>query len=130
MNAESADEFTQLNTSDEIATLLSAAGFANKQISANTKAHCFQDVLVYEVIFKRRQELDDLRRGLQTVGLASFLSKKSKLISKVFPSLRDVKVDFESIKRKLKPPQSMSEKQKQAYSFLLAFLEGAGNEGK
>ena len=73
--AESEKDYDILNVADDVQNLLAAAVFANKQIGNSTNTQCFQDILTYEVILKRKMELDKIRRGMDTVGFARFLSR-------------------------------------------------------
>uniref|UniRef100_A0A7M5XKV0 HECT domain-containing protein n=2 Tax=Clytia hemisphaerica TaxID=252671 RepID=A0A7M5XKV0_9CNID len=118
------EDFADLNGEDGILSLLNAAGFVNKMLGIKTKDQAYQEILFYEVITKRREELDDFRRGMnEDFQLVNFVYKNRSLQSKLFPKLKDFCFSKEQIINCLSTPPNLTEKQITAFNYLKKFLE-------
>ena len=128
INANSPEQFGILNASDDIQALLSAAGFANKLIGPSTKMQCYQDVLLYEVILKRRQEFEEIRNGLNVIGFVKFLERHREFQHVVFPTTKDLKVSVEDLQNIIKPPENMKPCEIIVFDFFQQYLQEFGGK--
>ena len=81
---------------------LVAAGFVNKLISKSNRDAACEKVLIHFALIVRKLEMDDIRRGMELIYLASFLQKSNHLLdSHVFPRVNDFAVTGDSLVKKI-----------------------------
>jgi len=86
-DATTEEDFDEINSSEEIAGILQNAGFVGCRLNAATNKRAFLDVLVHEVIWKRKREIEEIRKGLNVYGLFDFLIKNNIGSDICFPSI-------------------------------------------
>jgi len=74
----------------------------------SSKGKIIQSVVMYEVISKRKMALDQLRKGLTTLGVLDEMSKHPYLFENVF-TFRPVELTPTTVKDCLKYPDELSE---------------------
>lgn len=72
--------------------LLSQAGFANELVTLNNKYRACQCIIIRFVFKTRREELQQLRVGLESISLLQFLKMCESCVTYIFPSAKEVKV--------------------------------------
>lgn len=119
-NAETSDELNQLNGQESVLNTLVTAGFVNKLLTKENKDVACEKVMVHFALMNRKMEMDDMRRGLEIIQLASTMEKNRHLWWQVFPRINDVKVSPNVIATKVTLHSSvgeMDESQKQAFEW-------------
>ena len=53
--------------------------------------------MVHEVLLKRKLEVEDIRRGLESLSLITFLTSSPSLCKRVFPSAEEFIIKAEMI---------------------------------
>ncbi|XP_028390794.1 uncharacterized protein LOC114515697 [Dendronephthya gigantea] len=96
------EELEVLNMTDEVMSILLTSGFVNKLLTCENKEKAIQDVLIYNVLRMQITELDEIRRGLESVGLASFLKHNPSFVCKTFAYRRDITICGEDLLKKIK----------------------------
>ena len=65
-------------------------GFANEFVTVDSKARAVQHILLHEVFKVRRDEIDAIRMGMDSVNLIDFLFISERCIPLVFPLSNDM----------------------------------------
>lgn len=119
-SAETSDELNHLNGLESVLNTLVTAGFVNKLLTKENKDVACEKVMVHFALMNRKMEMDDIRRGLEIIHLASTMEKNRDLWCQVFPRMNDVKVSPNVLATKLTLNSSvgeMDESQKQAFEW-------------
>ena len=89
------------------------------------KHKAIQDVVLNDVILKRKTELEQLRSGLNSpFRILDFLKEHPNIpISMLLPSPDDIKYDSDDVKHKLKSVSQGNDAEKQAFGWLLQYLD-------
>lgn len=82
---------------DDIQLLLTQAGFVNEFLTMTSKARAVQYVLLHQVFKARRDEIDAIRMGMDSITLTDFLLRSQSCIPLVFPLAKDVAYTAEDI---------------------------------
>ena len=102
-SAETVEEFNQLNADEAVINILVAAGFVNKVVSKSNRDAAYEKALIHFALITRKLEMDDIRRGMEMISLASFLQKNRCLWESqhVFPRVNDIAVSGDILSKKL-----------------------------
>ena len=65
-------------------------GFANEFVTVDSKARAVQHILLHKVFKVRRDEIDAIRMGMDSVNLIDFLFISERCIPLVFPLSNDM----------------------------------------
>lgn len=84
-NAHGGEELEDLQLRDDIQSLLGEAGFTTELLSPLNKDRAIQDILIHRVFKYRREEIQGLREGMDSLHLLNFLCVSEKCIAAVFP---------------------------------------------
>ena len=76
--------------------LLCEAGFSNEMLSTANKHRACQYIMTHIVFKTRRDEINQLKEGLESVSLLSFLEHAESCLPLVFPLTTDVQVSTDS----------------------------------
>lgn len=89
------------------------------------KHKAIQDVVLNDVILKRKTELEQLRNGLNSpFRIVDFLKDHPNVpISVLLPSPDDIRYDSDDVKHKLRSVSQGSDAEKQAFDWLLQYLD-------
>ena len=79
-----------LQVRDDIQFLMAQAGFANEFLTLKSKTRAVQHVMLHQVFKLRRDEIDAIRTGLDSVNLTEFLLMNESCIPMVFPLTSDI----------------------------------------
>ena len=102
MNASNCAEFVELNENATVLTLLDSAGFVGQQLN-NGNAHvAVQQILMHQVLHKRRCEMDEISRGMEELSLPKLLHVCPDLVSVVFPTSASQAIDPSLLKSMLR----------------------------
>ena len=120
-----------LQSKNDIQNLLLQAGFANELLSSGNKYRAIQDILVHQVFKYRRDEIDGLQKGMESLQLTKFLNAAQGCITLVFPLEADVIVTVDDIAKAIKPddPQNMTKHQQEVVDWFMQYIKYIG-EGK
>ena len=80
-------------------------------------------LILYNVIEKRRGELDDLSKGMESISLISLLSKHRQIGSLLFPRTAEKIVDAQTVKARIKKDGEVGTSEERARSFLLQYID-------
>ena len=102
-DAKTEEEFTDLNSNDSVSVLLTASGFVNKILNSSNRDVAVETAILHHTLNVRKLEMDDIRRGMETISLASFLSKNKELWQSipVFPQTNQISVSAATLEKKL-----------------------------
>ncbi|CAB4027766.1 G2 M phase-specific E3 ubiquitin- ligase [Paramuricea clavata] len=102
-DANTDEMFKELNENEAIVTMLTAAGFVNKLLTSTNRDAALESAMLHHTLIVRKLEMDDIRRGMETIQLAMFLNRNKELwgSSHVFPQSSQVIVLAESLEKKL-----------------------------
>ena len=98
-----------LTMSEEVVNLLLTSGFVNKLLTLENRQKAVQDILIYYVLKMRIAELDDIRRGLNSVDLANFLKENSIYTRKAFANEKDIDIVPDNLLKKIKLKADLTE---------------------
>eukprot|EP00112_Aurelia_sp_Birch-Aquarium-sp1_P009558 Seg209.2 transcript_id=Seg209.2/GoldUCD/mRNA.D3Y31 product="G2/M phase-specific E3 ubiquitin-protein ligase" protein_id=Seg209.2/GoldUCD/D3Y31 len=122
--ADTDEELQSCANADGIATVLASSGF-NNILTMKNKHKAIQDVVLNDVILKRKTELEQLRNGLNSpFRIVDFLKDHPNVpISVLLPSPDDIRYDSDDVKHKLRSVSQGSDAEKQAFDWLLQYLD-------
>ena len=83
-------------------------------------------LILYNVIEKRKGELDDLSKGMENISLITFLSKHRQIGSLLFPRTAEKIVVAETVKARIKKDGELGTSEQRARSFLFQYIDGLG----
>ena len=128
-DANTEEEFNELNENDTVIALLTASGFVNKLISSSNKDMALEAAILHYTLNIRKLEMDDIRRGMETISLVSFLNKNRELWHSVhvFPQTNQVDISVETLESKLVLHSSVkldeiNEREKQAFEWCKEYV--------
>lgn len=109
MGAKTADDIQQLSSNPLVQVMLDNAGFTGVFLSLENKEIAANQVKVHEVLNKRRREVEDIRRGLETLALVSLLSTCSSLCNQIFPPSQEFGINSEMVKSQITMEKLLSQ---------------------
>ena len=74
------DGIDELSNNPLVTVLLDNAGFTGVELSLGNKEIAVNQIMVHEVLLKRKQEVEDKRRGMEALSLVSFLKSSHYLV--------------------------------------------------
>ena len=83
-------------------------------------------LILFNVIEKRRGELDDLAKGMESIGLINYLSKHRQIGSLLFPRTAEKTVDVQTVKARIREEGELDTSEQHAKSFLLQYIDELG----
>ena len=75
---------------DDIAMLLYQSGFGNEHLTLDTKCKAVQCILFNQVFKSRRDQIEDLMAGLNSLGILDLLRTNESCRALVFPLQSEV----------------------------------------
>lgn len=81
-----------LNLTPNELLLLTEAGFANELLTMFNKYRACQCVMTHVVFKTRREEIDQLRKGMDSISLISFLQSCEGCLPYIFPLTDELKI--------------------------------------
>lgn len=87
---------------DDIQLLLTQAGFVNEFLTMTSKAGAVQYVLLHQVFKARRDDIDAIRMGMDSITVTDFLLTSQSCIPLVFPLAKDVVYTAEDVLKCIK----------------------------
>ena len=127
-------EVKDIDTSakDKVEELMVRHGLSDIPLTDLNKDKAVNDLLVAEVIITGTLALDRFFAGLNCLGLGDLLRRYPVIKNVIFPSPDQVKVDPETLKRKLqqaklRTTESCKEDTEQSWNWFLQFIEEAGS---
>jgi hypothetical protein len=85
-NAETNNDLELLNGEEVvIMNTLVTAGFVNKLLNKENKETACDKVMIHYSLMVRKLEMDDMRRGMEIIQLATVLKRDRKLWAEIFP---------------------------------------------
>ena len=88
----------------------------------STKGKIIQSIVMYEVISKRKMALDQLRKGLTTLGVLDEMSKHPLLFENVF-TFKPVELTPATVKDCLKYPDELSKQAQDTKMMMTRFVD-------
>ena len=86
LEAKTTDDIQELSINPLVPVLLDNAGFTGIVLSLDNKEIAVNQIMVHEVLLKRKREVEDIRRGMESLSPFSFLTSYPSLCKQVFPS--------------------------------------------
>ena len=103
--------------------LLYHAGFANEPLTPTTKEKAIQCVLLHQVFRSRREQIDDLKQGLQEGFLLNLLRSNPSCIRIVFPLTSEHIVKAADILQLIQSNSDLTEKQAQVLAWFKEYVQ-------
>ena len=122
------DGMDELRNNPLVTVLLDNAGFTGVELSSGNKEIAVNQIMVHEVLLKRKREVKDIR-GIETMSLASFLKYCPSLCKQVFPSAAEfiIKPEIISSQITLMEGETLnSNKNRNAFLWLHQYIEKLG----
>ncbi|XP_031551674.1 uncharacterized protein LOC116288949 [Actinia tenebrosa] len=88
--AEDEETLSNIEARDDIQFLLTQAGFANELLTLKSRGRAVQHILLHQVFKVRRDEIEDIRKGLDSVCLTELLMANEHCMKLVFPLTSDI----------------------------------------
>ena len=121
--------FKELNEDEGVVAMLTAGGFVNKLLTRTNKDAALEVAVLHHSLVIRKLEMNNIRRGMETISLASFLGRNKELWHSphAFPKLGEVTVSPESLEKKLVLHSSvnqddMDEHEKKAFEWCKEYV--------
>lgn len=93
MEASSAAQFVELNEDPTVIGMLDSAGFVGQRLSQENSHVAVQQIMMHEVLNKRRCEMADISSGMETLSLLKLLSMCPDVVSIVFRTSTSCAID-------------------------------------
>lgn len=126
-SASKDEDFQNLNADEGVSNLLIQCGFVNKLLNKQNSQQACQRVLVHQVLMYKKDPIQEIRRGLQTASITSFLKDHPALWKTIFATAADVKLQSDLVVRSLKCDPSVGELNEQQETILNWCKEYVGN---
>lgn len=129
MGAKTADDIQQLSSNPLVQLMLDNAGFTGVFFSLENKEIAANQIMVHEVLNKRRREVEDIRRGLESLALISLLSTCSSLCNQIFPPSQEFGINPEMVKSQITLMEGEvlnNENKRNAFLWLQSYTEQLG----
>lgn len=97
LEAKTTDDIQELSINPLVPVLLDNAGFTGVVLSLGNKEIAANQSMVHEVLLKRKREVEDIRRGMESLSLVSVLTSYPSLCKQVFPSAAEFIIKPEMI---------------------------------
>ena len=111
--------------------LLTASGFVNKILNSSNRHVALEVAILHHTLNVRKLEMDDIRRGMETISLASFLKTNRELWHSVyvFPQTSQLVVSAATLEKKLVLHSSvkideMDDQEKVAFEWCKEYVRG------
>ncbi|KAJ7377519.1 hypothetical protein OS493_028502 [Desmophyllum pertusum] len=133
LEAKETDDIQQLCFNSLVPVLLDNAGFTGVMLSLENKDIAVHQIMVHEVLLKRKLEVEDIRRGLESLSLITFLSSSPSLCKRVFPSAAEFIIKPEMITSQitLMEEESLnSTNRRNAFNWLHQYINELGERSK
>ena len=134
LEAKTTEEIQQLYSGNPLVpVLLDNAGFTGVILSLENKDLAVHQIMVHEVLLKRKLEVEDIRRGLESLSLSTFPSSFPSLYKQIFPSAEDFIIKAEMITSQIIPMEGESlncRKRRNAFDWLEKYIHELGERGK
>lgn len=110
--------------------MLTEAGFVNEIVTIENKYRACQCVMTHVVFQTRKDEIDQLRRGMECISLLTFLKSNEGCLPFIFPLTGDVKISVDELLR-LIPQYSpdMGDNEK-VINWLIKYVKDVGERRK
>lgn len=129
LGAKTADDIQQLSSNPLVQVMLDNAGFTGVFLSLENKEIAANQIMVHEVLNKRRREVEDIRRGLESLALVSLLSTCSSHCNQIFPSSQEFGINPEMVKSQITLMEGEvlnNENKRNAFLWLQSYIEQLG----
>lgn len=97
--------------------LLYHAGFTNEALTPQTKEKAIQCVLLHQVFRSRREQIDDIKQGLQEGLLLNLLRSNPSCVRIVFPLSSEHVLKATDILQLIRSDSDLTEKQAQVLAW-------------
>lgn len=83
--AENEDQLNEAVVNDDTVLLLTQAGFTNELVKLDNRHRACQCITIHVVFKTRREELEQLREGMESLSLIIFLQVSTGVFILYFP---------------------------------------------
>ena len=118
------EDITSLNSQDMVTNLMGESGVSAAVLTVHNAAQVAYEIMVYQVVHKRMRELEEMRKGLDTLQLSTLLNCHPKVTSLVFPTVDEAAIDADVLLKRVSmdPTTTPSIRINTTYMFLLDYL--------
>ncbi|XP_078000538.1 tenascin-N-like [Glandiceps talaboti] len=117
------DNLKELATDPIVLEMMVNAGYGNRLINKDRKQVAIQDILLYNVIRKRKAELVQFRSGMNCLSITKLLQQNEKITDLIFPKQEEAKPRFCSVCPLLKFGQGQTKCQTDTKKYFLKYLQ-------
>ena len=115
---------------DSIQLLLMQAGFANEFVKLNNKHRACQAIILHLVFKTRKEELDQLKSGLESLSVINFLKVSEGSLKYVFPLQSEAMVTKDEFLKVIETSvDSLEGDEKKAYDWFVQYVHEVANTG-
>lgn len=88
---------------DDLSTtnILTTAGFVNKWLTKENSKAAWQAIMIHYVLQSRKEEMDDIRKGMNVIHFATFLKGSREFWRMAFPRMEEVRVTASLLQEKI-----------------------------
>ncbi|XP_078000042.1 uncharacterized protein LOC144452765 [Glandiceps talaboti] len=123
-------ELKSIGEKPETASMLSDAGIVDRSITESNKQIYVQELLLHNIVRKRQREMDQFRKGFDSLSLAKFLMQNPGTTVIMFPRLQDSLVTFHEISQLIKYEKRDSKAKKNTSQYFMKYLQTCDNRRK
>ena len=107
-----------------VTNLMVESGVSAAILTVHNAAQVAYEVMVYQVVHKRMREMEEMRKGLDSLQLSTLFNCHPKVTSLVFPTVDEASIDAEVLLKRVSmdPITTPSIRINTAYMFLLDYL--------
>ena len=123
---DSASEFNAFQIREDVSLLLYHAGFGNEILTSATREKALQCVLLHQVFRSRREEVEDLKIGLEEGLVHTLLHSNLSCLTIVFPLNGEHAINTEDVLHLLHTDDDLSPKQQQVFDWFREYIQKLG----
>lgn len=106
------------------------AGFANELVKLNNKRRACQAIILHLVFKTRKEELDQLKSGLESLSVINFLKVSEGSLKYVFPLRSEAMVTKDDFLKVIETSvDSLEGDEKKAYDWFVQYVDEVANTG-
>lgn len=123
---DSPSEFNAFQIREDVSLLLYHAGFGNEILTSATREKALQCVLLHQVFRSRREEVEDLKIGLEEGLVHTLLHSNLSCLTIIFPLNGEHAISNEDVLHLLHTDDDLSPKQQQVFDWFKEYIRKLG----
>ncbi|XP_070532702.1 uncharacterized protein [Ptychodera flava] len=122
-NESKGNDLQKIQEIKEFISMLKDAGIVNTDVNEGNKEAIYQELLLHNIIRKRQCELDQFRRGFDSLSLVKFLKQHPGVCDVIFPQQKDSVVKYCEVSQLVRFDKKDSPEKRMASRHFMRYLQ-------